>query len=176
MIFEQTALAGAYVVEFNKLLDDRGFFARSFCQREFSDQGLQHNVVQCNVSFNARRGTLRGMHYQASPSREAKLVRCTRGRIHDVIVDIRPDSPTRGQWQAFELTDRNHRSLYIPEGFAHGFQTLDDDCEVLYQMFDWYEPDLARGIRFDDPLLGIEWPLDVVVISEKDCSYPDFVL
>ena len=174
MIFSETPLAGALVVEMKKLGDDRGFFARSYCADEFRAQGVASPVLQCNVSFNLRKGTLRGMHFQVPPKPEAKLVRCTRGAIHDVIVDLRPESPTYCRWHAVELTAANHRGLYIPHGFAHGFQTLADDCEVFYQMFELFSPEHARGVRWNDLAFRIAWPLSVTSISEKDQSYPDY--
>ena len=174
MKFTETPLAGAFVVDIEKHHDDRGFFGRSFCIDEFRGAGIELNVVQCNVSFNHRRGTLRGMHFQIAPNAEAKLVRCTRGAIHDVIVDVRPESRTYTRHFAVELTAANHRGLYIPAGFAHGFQTLDDDAEVFYQMSEPYSPTHARGLRWNDPALGIQWPLPVAVISPKDESYDDF--
>ena len=147
MIFTETRLAGAYLIEPERIEDERGFFARTWCRDEFERHGLNPRLVQCNVSYNARRGTLRGMHYQAKPHEEAKLVRCTRGAIYDVIVDLRPDSPTYRQWVAAELTAENRRMLYIPEGFAHGFQTLADETEVFYQMSELFHPESARGVR-----------------------------
>jgi dTDP-4-dehydrorhamnose 3,5-epimerase len=169
--FLQTPLAGAFVVEVERLGDERGFFARSFCQEEFRKHGLRPAVAQCNVSWNRSRGTLRGLHFQAAPHPEAKVVRCTRGAIWDVAVDLRQDSATHLQWHAVELSAENRRALYVPEGFAHGFQTLADDTEVLYQMSDSYYPDLARGVRWDDPKLGITWPLPDPILSERDRSY-----
>jgi dTDP-4-dehydrorhamnose 3,5-epimerase len=170
--FLPTPLAGAFVVELARIEDERGFFARSFCQEEFRGHGLSPLVAQCNVSWNRRKGTLRGLHYQAKPHEEAKLVRCTRGAVWDVIVDLRDGSPTRLRWHAVELNADNRLAFYIPEGFAHGFQTLQDDTEVLYQMSESYHPDLARGVRWDDPKLGIAWPLFDPVISERDRAYP----
>lgn len=172
MKFAPTPLAGAFVVEIERLEDDRGFFGRSFCQEEFRAHGLSPVVAQCNVSWNRRRGTLRGLHFQASPHAEAKLVRCTRGVIWDVIVDLREGSPTRLRWHALELNAENRLALYVPEGFAHGFQTLADDSEVLYQMSEAHHPNLARGVRWDDPALAIKWPLSVPILSERDRSYP----
>ena len=174
MKFIETPLKGATLIEIEKLSDHRGFFARSWCMKEFSKVGLAPQMAQANVSYNHRKGTLRGMHYQVAPHEEAKLVRCTRGSIYDVIVDLRPDSNTRGEWVGVELSESNLRGLYIADGFAHGFQTLENDTEVLYQMFDWFQPELARGIRHDDPELQIVWPLEVSVISEKDRNYPDY--
>jgi dTDP-4-dehydrorhamnose 3,5-epimerase len=174
VIFRETKLKGAFIIELEKLEDERGFFARTFCQEQFKAHGLNPRVVQCNISFNKKRGTLRGMHYQVEPYAEAKLVRCTRGAIYDVIIDLRPDSPTFKEWVAVELTADNHRMFYIPEGFAHGFQTLEDNTEVFYQMSEFYHPECARGVRWDDPLFGIEWPIANVIVSAKDRSYLDF--
>lgn len=173
MIFNETRLPGAFVIEPERRKDARGFFARTWCQREFAEHGLSARLVQCNISFNARRGTLRGLHYQAEPFPEAKLVRCTQGALYDVIVDLRPASPTYKQWLTVELTADNRHQLYIPEGLAHGFQTLTDDVEVFYQMSEFYQPDAARGVRWDDPAFGIEWPsTELRIISAKDLSYP----
>lgn len=172
MKFLPTPLAGAFVVELVRMEDERGFFARSFCQDEFRALGLNPSITQCNISWNRRAGTLRGLHYQERPHEEAKLVRCTRGAVWDVVVDLRDGSPTRLRWHAVELSARNRLALYVPEGFAHGFQTLQDDTEVLYQMSESYRPDLARGVRWDDPTLGITWPVSDPVISERDRTYP----
>lgn len=172
MRFTETELAGAYLVELDRLEDERGFFARTFCAREFEDHGLSPVVAQANVSFNHRAGTLRGLHYQVPPSAETKLVRCTRGAIHDVIVDLRPGSPTRLQHVGVELSEQNRRALYVPKGFAHGYQTLTDDAEVAYQVDEFYAPGLEQGLRHDDPALGIVWPLAVSVVSEKDAAWP----
>ncbi len=167
-----TPLAGAYAVELERLEDERGFFARSFCRDEFRSRGLASVVAQCNVSWNRQRGTLRGLHFQAAPHEEAKLVRCTRGAIWDVIVDLREGSPTRLRWHALELTAENRTALYVPEGLAHGFQTLSDDAEVLYQMSVPYHAELARGVRWDDPRIGIRWPLADPILSARDRAYP----
>ena len=172
MKFLPTPLAGAYLIELEQLDDERGFFARSFCQNEFRAHGLDPVVAQCNVSFNRKRGTLRGLHYQAEPHAEAKLVRCTRGAVWDVIVDFRKGSPTWRKWHAVELTAENRRALYIPKGFAHGFQTLEDDSEVLYQMSEFYHPESARGVRWDDRTLAIRWPIKDAVISPRDRAFP----
>ncbi len=174
MIFRATSLAGAYVIEGERLEDERGFFARSFCRREFEVQGLVPDLVQCNISFNRRRGTLRGLHYQAAPHEEPKLVRCTLGRVHDVTVDLRPESETFKKHLAVTLSSENRTMLYVPAGLAHGFLTLEDDSEVFYQMAEFYHPASARGVRWDDPAFGIEWPAEPTVISERDRSYPDF--
>jgi dTDP-4-dehydrorhamnose 3,5-epimerase len=172
MEFRETRLAGAYVVEILPKSDHRGFFARTFCAYEFEAHGLHPTVAQCNIVSNYVRGTIRGMHYQVEPSHETKLVRCTRGAILDVIVDLRPDSPTYLEHVALELTDENRRALYVPERFAHGYQTLTDDAEVTYLMGDFYTPGLNRGLRYSDPRLGIDWPIDTAVISERDASWP----
>ncbi|MDP3759923.1 MAG: dTDP-4-dehydrorhamnose 3,5-epimerase [Ramlibacter sp.] len=175
MIFTALPLQGAFTVELDKCEDERGFFARSWCEEEFRAQGLDPVIAQCNVAFNRRRGTLRGMHYSAAPFEEAKLVRCTAGALYDVIIDLRPGSPTYKQHVGELLTAENHRALYVPKGFAHGFQTLHDNTEVFYQMSRSYSPDHARGVRFDDPAFGIEWKTVVTVILDRDRNYPDFV-
>ena len=175
MIFTETKLAGAFVIELERRTDQRGFFARTFCQQEFEAYGLNTQVVQCNVSFNKRKGTLRGMHYQAAPFAEAKLVRCTSGSIYDVIIDLRPASATFKQYFTVELSAENCRMLYIPEDFAHGFQTLQDDTEVFYQMAQRYSAEHARGVRWNDPAFGIEWPEGERIITDRDQNYPDFV-
>jgi len=172
MIFVKTKLAGVYIVEPEKHQDARGFFARTFCARDFEKQGLAAEFVQCSISSNCTRGTLRGLHYQLSPACETKLVRCTSGAICDVVVDLRPDSPTYLQHLAVELTAQNRRALYIPEMFAHGLQTLADETEVFYQISAFYAPDKSTGLRFDDPKLGIQWPLPVTVINDKDKAWP----
>jgi len=175
MIFIETKLKGAFIIEPEPLEDERGFLARTFDQKELEAHGLNPRVVQCNISFNKKKGILRGMHYQIAPYEEAKLVRCTRGAIYDVIIDLRPESPTFKQWIAVELTAENRRMLYVPEGFAHGFQTLEDNTEVFYQMSEFYHPECARGVRWDDPVFGIEWPDDERIISARDQQYPDFI-
>ena len=174
MNFTETKLAGAFVIELERHPDQRGFFARTFCQQEFEAHGVNAQVVQCNVSFNKRKGTLRGMHYQAVPFAEAKLVRCTSGSIYDVIIDLRPSSATFKQHFAVELSGKNRRMLYIPEDFAHGFQTLQDDTEVFYQMGQRYSAEHARGVRWNDPAFAIEWPEDERIIIERDQNYLDF--
>jgi dTDP-4-dehydrorhamnose 3,5-epimerase len=174
MIFRELNLPGAFVLEPERIEDERGFFARAFSEDEFAARGLDPTVVQCSLSFNRRRGTLRGMHYQAAPAEEAKLVRCVRGAIHDVIVDVRPGSPTLGRHAAARLDADNRFALYVPPGFAHGFQTLEDDTELYYQMSSGYSPEHARGFRHDDRELGIAWPLPVSVISERDRTLPRF--
>ena len=175
MIFTETKLPGAYVIEVEKREDQRGFFGRTFCREEFEAHGLNSQVVQCNTSFNKRKGTLRGMHFQAVPFAEAKLVRCTSGSIYDVIIDLRPASRTFKQHFAVELSAANHRMLYIPENMAHGFQTLEDDTEVFYQMSQMFSAEHARGVRWNDPAFGVEWPADERIITERDRNYPDFV-
>jgi dTDP-4-dehydrorhamnose 3,5-epimerase len=172
MYFTMTKLEGAWIVELDPHKDSRGIFARTFCAGEFRDHGLVDIFVQCNTSWNAHLGTLRGLHYQLEPSCEVKLVRCTSGAIWDLIVDLRPDSPTYLQHFGIELTARNRQALYIPKMFAHGFQTLEDGTEVFYQMSEFYAPKLAKGLRYDDPKLGIRWPLPVTSISDKDQTWP----
>jgi dTDP-4-dehydrorhamnose 3,5-epimerase len=174
MIFTPTPLAGAYLVDIEPRRDERGFFARTWCREEFEAHGLTGRLVQCNLSYNRWAGTLRGLHYQAEPFAEVKLVRCTRGALWDVILDVRPASPTRGQWLGVELTAENHHQLYVPEGFAHGFITLQDDAEAAYQVSQAYTPGMERGIRWDDPAFQIQWPRQLRVISEKDAGWPDF--
>jgi dTDP-4-dehydrorhamnose 3,5-epimerase len=174
MTFTPTALPGAYLVDPVRHADERGFFARTFCAHEFQAQGLPTELVQCSVSWNARRHTLRGMHWQAEPHIEDKLVRCIRGAILDVIVDLRPGSPTYLRHVAVELDQEGRRALFIPGGMAHGFLTLCDETEVFYQMTAFHAPEAARGARFDDPAFGIQWPVPPAVISERDRRYPDF--
>jgi dTDP-4-dehydrorhamnose 3,5-epimerase len=171
MRFTATKLAGACIIEPQPREDSRGLFARTYCAREFREQGMLDSFVQCNTSWNARKGTVRGLHYQLPPSSEVKLVRCTAGSLWDVIVDLRPDSPTYLQHVAIELSARNRSALYIPEMFAHGFQALEDATEVFYQMSDFYTPKLARGVRYDDPKIAIQWPLPVTSISDQDLSW-----
>lgn len=174
MVFTATTLKSAFIIDPERLEDERGFFARSWCQREFEARRLNSRLMQCNLSFNKRKGTLRGMHYQVKLYEEAKLVRCTMGAIYDVIIDLRLDSPTFKQWEAAELTAENRRMLYIPEGFAHGFQTLEDNTEVFYQMSQFYSPEFARGVRWDDPAFNIRWPAGERIIAERDRAFPDF--
>lgn len=171
MIFQETQLQGSYFIEVEKILDERGFFCRSFCQDEFKKYGLNPEILQCNVSFNKKQGTLRGMHFQKEPQSEAKLVRCTRGSIYDVIVDLRPQSPTYCQWISVKLTEDNGKMLYIPENFAHGFQTLEDNTEVFYQMSARYSPEHSTGVRWNDPAFKIKFPLKITSISDKDRGY-----
>jgi len=175
MIFKETSLKGAYIIEIEPLEDERGFFARSFCQKEFEEHSLNFSIVQCNLSYNKKKGTLRGMHYQVAPYEEAKLVSCVRGAIYDVIIDLRQDSNSYCQWLAVELNEKKFNMIYIPEGFAHGFQTLKDDTEVFYQMSEFYHPECARGVRWNDPAFGVKWPLHNPIISEKDKGYLDFM-
>jgi dTDP-4-dehydrorhamnose 3,5-epimerase len=171
--FTELEIAGALIVDVDAHSDDRGLFARTFCQREFSKQGIDTAVVQCSTSYNATRGTVRGMHWQAAPHEEVKLVRCTAGSIFDVILDVRPESRTFGEWRAVELSRVNRRALYIPSGVAHGFQSLEDESEVLYQISAEYVPEAARGIRWDDPELRIDWPIrENVRVSGKDRALP----
>jgi dTDP-4-dehydrorhamnose 3,5-epimerase len=173
--FHETELQGAYFIDIEKHEDERGFFARTWCEKEFKDRGLVARVVQANTSFNSRAGTLRGMHYQLAPYQETRLVRCTRGALYDVIVDLRPDSPTYKRWIGVELTATNYRMLYVPADFAHGFITLEDNTEAAYLVSESYTPGAVRGLRWDDPQFNIEWPRPVEVISDKDASRPDFV-
>jgi dTDP-4-dehydrorhamnose 3,5-epimerase len=172
MQFRETALAGAFIVDAEPYEDDRGLFARTFCKKEFSEHGLCPDFVQCNTSFNRRRGTLRGMHFQQPPYGETKLVRCVAGAIYDVMIDLRPESPTFRNWVGVELTSDNRRALYVPTDFAHGFQTLTSNAEVLYMMSETYHADHAAGVRWDDPAFGIEWPIADPILSERDASYP----
>jgi dTDP-4-dehydrorhamnose 3,5-epimerase len=174
MIFTPTELAGAYVIEPERFEDARGFFARTWCPRELEAHGLNPRLAQCSVTFNRLAGTVRGMHFQTAPHEEAKIVRCTAGAIHDVIIDLRPGSPTRRRWISAELSAENRRALYVPEGFAHGYITLRDDSEVLYMITEFHAPASARGVRWDDPAFGVTWPLPVRVIADRDRSYPDY--
>jgi dTDP-4-dehydrorhamnose 3,5-epimerase len=172
--FQETELKGAFRIELEELRDERGLFARVWCQKEFVAHGLNPNLAQCSISFSPKKGTLRGMHYQVAPHEEAKLVRCTRGAIHDVIIDLRPESVTFKRHYATVLSTENRQMLYVPEGFAHGFQTLEDGTEVLYLISDFYAPGCARGVRWNDPAFGIAWPPGERIISERDRAYPDF--
>jgi dTDP-4-dehydrorhamnose 3,5-epimerase len=175
VIFTPLKLKGAFLVELEEREDERGFFARSWCAEEFRAHGLNPVIAQCNVSFNRRKGTLRGMHFCASPFEEARLVRCTAGSLYDVIIDLRPGSPTYRQHAGEVLTAENRLSMYVPEGFAHGFQTLQDNTEVFYQMSRAYSAEHARGVRYNDPAFGIQWMADVSVIIDRDRDYPDFL-
>ena len=171
MIFRETLLHGLFIVEPEKIEDQRGFFACSWTAEAFALRGLNPKLVQCNVAANKARGTVRGMHFQIKPHEETKLVRCTRGAVYDVAIDLRNDSPTRYRWVSAELTSDNHRMLYVPEGFAHGYQTLTDNAEVFYQISEYYHPESAGGVRWDDPAFAIDWPLPVTVIAERDATY-----
>ena len=173
MKFTETKLEGAYLIGPDCLEDERGFFARTFCQEEFKKHGLSLNIVQCNVSFNKKKGTLRGMHYQVAPCEEAKVVSCIRGAIYDVILDLRQDSPTYYQWFAMELSAENYKMLYVPGGFAHGFQTLTDECFLQYFMFEFYSPEHASGVRWNDPFFNISWPIkNPTMVSKNDQNWP----
>jgi dTDP-4-dehydrorhamnose 3,5-epimerase len=177
MLFRETGLSGSFLIEVELHADNRGNFGRSYCSREFEEHGLDPRIVQCSVSYNRKRGTLRGMHYQAAPHTEAKLIRCGRGAMYDVIVDLRPESPTFRGWASFELRaepGRPSNMIYAPHGFAHGFLTLEDDTEVIYQISEFFAPHAARGFRWNDPAFDIEWPEPVTVISDRDRTYPDF--
>ena len=174
MIFNETKLAGAYILDLQKHEDERGFFARTFCQKELEAHGLISDVAQANTSLSRSRGTLRGMHFQKSPHEETKLIRCTRGALYDVIIDLRPDSATYKQWVGVELTADNYRMLFVPRNFAHGFITLADDTEANYLVSQFYAPGSELGIRWNDPAFDIQWPIDVSVISDKDANWPDF--
>jgi dTDP-4-dehydrorhamnose 3,5-epimerase len=176
VIFTETELRDAFVVDLERREDERGFFARAWCANEFADAGLSTRLVQCNVSFNRHRGTLRGMHYQVAPHAEVKLVRCTRGAVYDVIADLRPDSPTYLRWIGVELTAENRTAIYVPEGFAHGYQTLVDETETYYQVSVPHAPSAERGVRWDDPALAIEWPFPDPILSAKDAAWPDYVV
>jgi dTDP-4-dehydrorhamnose 3,5-epimerase len=174
MIFKETELAGAFIIELERHQDERGFFARAWCKNEFEAHGLSAHWVQTNIALSKKRGTLRGLHYQAAPYGEAKLMRCVKGAIYDVIVDLRPGSPTWGEWLGVELTADNGRALYVPQGFAHGYQALVDDTVVLYPVSQFYMPGFERGVRWNDPALGIEWPiLEDMILSDKDRSWSD---
>lgn len=174
MLFTETKLKGAFIIDLELRDDNRGAFARTFCQKEFESHGLKPSVSQCNLSYNYKAGTLRGMHYQVPPAAETKLVRCTKGAIYDVIIDLRSDSPTYMQHIGVELSEENHRALYVPELFAHGYIALTDGAEVTYQVGEFYTPGYERGIRYDDPAFGIEWPIDITVISDKDAAWAPF--
>lgn len=176
MVFVETKLQGVYILDVEKREDERGFLARTFCREEFEAHGLDPRVAQCSTSFNKQKATLRGMHYQVAPHAEVKVVRCTAGAIYDVAVDLRPESLTHKQWVAVELTEDNRRAIYIPAGCAHGFLTLVDNSEVYYQISEFYHPQAARGVRWNDPALGIQWPFsEGPIVSEKDRSYADYL-
>lgn len=174
MIFHQTPLFGAFIIQMEEKRDHRGFFARSWCRREFEAHGLSLDFVQANISFNRSKGTLRGLHYQKEPFAEDKLVRCTRGSVFDVIIDLRPGSPSKGRWFGLELSAENHRALLVPKGFAHGFLSLRKDSEIYYLVSTYYTPAAESGVRWNDPQFKIEWPIPVSVISEKDEAWPDY--
>ncbi len=176
MNFTETELQGAYIIEPEKLGDERGFFARTFCSKEFEQHGLKSAFPQCNISFNKIKGTVRGMHYQSAPYEEVKLVRCTKGAVYDVIVDLRTQSPTYLKWIGVKLTEENHKMLYVPEGFGHGYQTLMDASEIFYQVSEFYTPEAEKGLRWNDPAHGIEWQkITPLLISEKDKNWPDYL-
>ncbi len=174
MIFKKTKLNDVYIIKIEPKVDERGFFARSWCKKEFSDQGLESNYVQTNLSFNKSKGTLRGMHYQVEPYGEVKLVRCLKGSIYDVVIDLRKESSTYLGWMGVELDDKNRDMLYIPKGFAHGFLTLKDDTEIFYQMSEYYKPTAVSGLRYDDPKFNISWPIAIKQIAEKDNDWQNF--
>lgn len=176
MKFEETKLNGAFVISLQKIEDDRGFFGRSWCQREMEEHGLNANVVQVNTSLSLKKGTIRGMHYQKHPFEETKLVRCTRGAIYDVIIDLRPDSPTYKEWFGIELNEDNYKMLYVPEKFAHGFVSLEDNSEVTYFATQSFAPEAALGLRYNDPQFNIRWPVDIKIASDKDKNAPDFTV
>jgi dTDP-4-dehydrorhamnose 3,5-epimerase len=174
MTFHETKLPGVFEIHIEPMVDERGFFSRSWCQREFEQHGLKPVTVQCNIAFNEKRGTLRGLHYQAEPHPEAKLVRCTQGGIYDVVVDLRPESSTFKKWIGVFLTAANRNMIYVPGGCGHGLLTLEDRTEVCYQMSEFYYPELSRGVRWNDPAFRIEWPAQPVIMSQRDRTYPDF--
>ena len=174
MIFTETKLKGAYVIDLERVTDERGFFARSWCAKEFSSHGLSPAIVQANVGHSTKKGTIRGMHFQIAPSAEVKVVHCSRGSLYDVIIDLRDGSPTRGQWVGAELTADNGRMLYVPEGFAHGYQTLEDETDLVYQTSQFYAREAAKGVRYNDPAFAIAWPLPVSVVSSGDTNWPDY--
>lgn len=177
MIFEETSLYGAYIIRLHRIEDERGFFARTFCEREFDAQGLISRMVQSNIGFSRKAGTLRGLHYQAKPHAEAKLVRCTRGAIFDVMADVRPDSPTFRSWLGLELSAENRVMVYVPEGMAHGYLALADESELFYQVSAFYTAGAEHGIRWNDPTFEIQWPkVEELIVSEKDRNWPDFVV
>lgn len=174
MIFTPTKFKGAFIIDLEKREDDRGFFARTFCLNEFKDQGINIEIRQANTNLSTKKGTIRGMHYQNHPYEEDKIVRCTKGALYDVIIDLRKDSPTYKQWIGVELTEKNHRALLVPKGFAHGFLTLEDNTEANYLVSQFYTPGAESGIRYNDPQFGIEWPIKPIVISDKDANHPDY--
>jgi len=172
MKFSKTSLGGLWLIDLELREDERGFFARTYCQNEFAEHGLNTQWPQCNLTLTKKRGMLRGLHFQAEPKPEIKLIRCSAGAVYDVLVDVRPGSPTFGKWEGFELTAQNHRTLYVPGGFAHGFQCLTEDCEVFYQMSEVYFPELFRGVRWNDPQINIQWPIADPILSERDRNLP----
>jgi len=174
MIFTEIQLKGVYIIEPERLADERGFFARTWCQKELASYGLENRLAQCSISYNPKKGTLRGMHFQTAPWEEVKIVRCTCGAIYDVVIDLRPGSPTFKKWFGLTLSQEKRNMIYIPKGFAHGFMTLSDQVEVFYQISQFYVPDHADGVRWNDPAFGIQWPMEVQLISERDNTYPDF--
>lgn len=177
MVFTETKLKGAFIIDIEQIEDERGFFARSWCKEELDEYGLNSNLVQCNISFNKKKGTVRGMHYQIRPYEETKIVRCTKGAIYDVIIDLRPNSKTLNQWISVELTEKNRKMLYVPKGFAHGFQTLEDNTEIFYQMSEFYCSNYSKGIRWDDPHFNIKWPYEENrTISLKDRNWREYLL
>jgi dTDP-4-dehydrorhamnose 3,5-epimerase len=176
MIFIETKIKGVYLLEPELLIDERGFFARSFCKEEFQKYGLETGIIQCNISYNKSKGTLRGMHYQAPPFEETKIISCTKGGIYDVVLDLRKNSESYLQWLSAELSDENYKMIYIPKGCAHGFQTLKDDTVVYYYMTEFFHPECARGVRWDDPSFKITWPIGKITVSKKDRSYQSFLV
>lgn len=170
----ETELPGTFIIDIVRIEDERGFFARSFCADEFRDHGLENGIVQCSMSYNRQKGTLRGMHYQAAPHEEAKVVRCVRGAVFDVALDLRPSSAMYRRWMAVELSADNRRALYVPKGVAHGFQTLVDNTELYYEITERFAPEASRGVRWNDPAFGIEWPIGDPILSPRDAVYPDF--
>ena len=173
MKFIKSSFDSVYLIELESIEDDRGFFARSFCQKEFMEYNLNPQIVQCNISYN-KKDVLRGMHFQIKPYEETKLVRCIRGKIYDVVIDLRPESSTYCLWEGFELSAKNRKILYVPKGFAHGFQSLEDDTEVFYQLSEFYYPEYASGVRWDDAVFGIKWPITNPILSKKDQNCPDY--
>ncbi len=174
MIFTETKLKGAFIIEIQKLEDERGFFGRAWCQKEFEEYGLNPNICQINTSYTKKKGTIRGLHYQVNPYQETKFIRCTRGRIFDIIIDLRPGSPTFMQWIGNELSSANYKMVYVPENFAHGILTLEDNSEIYYPVTQFYTSGAERGIRWNDPAFNIKWPIEVEIVSDKDNSHPDF--
>lgn len=172
LIFTETELKGAFIIEVEKINDERGFFARTWDKEKFEKHNLNSNIVQCSISINKKKGTIRGMHYQVKPYEESKIVRCTKGKIFDVIIDLRKKSSTFKKWISVEISENNHKMIYIPKGFAHGFQTLEDNTEIFYQISEFYNKDASSGIKCNDPELSIKWPLEITMVSEKDKNFP----